>query len=424
MHRTTAALFASLVIATAACAQSRFARYEPVEVGDLLPNISLPDTEGVTRTLDALRNQKPTLLFIWSPMGPNNTNNDIDALRTLDAEYDGRATVITIAASHMDRESIIGAVERLDMPFDVLIDDNFRTLSLFESGATNSLTLLDADGIVVSRFLDSDSDRFDTARTHLDALLAGEPLPDPVRPGARDENAAVRALNLVTVDRRNYSGVASKDFGARVALTMTDGNAEILTPEGATVAAPKRARIPFYGGTHAVVLEESDGHLRIAGPVDFRDTIAIYSLSDRGHLIAGVDGLGINTITSADLDNDGNDEFLVAHDGITAFSGESVLWKQDAIRLARSLDASDISGDPTPEIVVPAMRSGILVLDNTGERKHSVRLPISPNTVRAMPRQQGEDAHVFVMDSGHNNANGHRLGVVDLAGKSLWRRAV
>ena len=207
---------------------------------------------------------------------------------------------------------------------------------------------------------------------------------------------------------------------------MANGDAEILTPEGETVAAPRRTRIRFWFQERLALLEETDGHTRIAGAIDSGGIVALYSLADRGHLMLGLPDTSINMIASADLDGDDNDELIAGHngsDGVAAYSGERVLWRTTNHGNIWTLDAGDLTGDATPEIVHTHSGSTLVVLDAAGAVIRNLRLPIRPYTVRAMPRTGEDDANVFVMDSGQN-ANGHRLGVVGLNARSVWRRAV
>lgn len=217
-----------------------------------------------------------------------------------------------------------------------------------------------------------------------------------------DDGAPIRTLNV---------GELAIAVGGRL-----DGEATLFTAErwGTSVEAYRLDGVMVwsYGsGTAAPALPEES-----AGGAS--STAAPY-------------GVGISCVSVVDVNDDGEDEVLIAYQGppavqcIAADAGQKVLWQYGAIGGVSDLGCGDVDGDGKTEILAVDPSGAVHVLDGSGALKMRWNLMAFQPTL-AVADMDG-DGRAEVLLRGGASVPGQTSNTVsglDSNGRALWSHQV
>jgi peroxiredoxin len=146
MKRVAGWLIGALLLLTPALSNA----LEGLHLGDKAPAFSLADLSGAAQTLDAL-GARPRVILFWSTWSPRS----LDVLRDFAVLHERWAAAgLAIVAVNADGEqldasrmqAVRACVERLQLPFPVLLDGGLHTYAAYGVMALPSAVVVDAAG--------------------------------------------------------------------------------------------------------------------------------------------------------------------------------------------------------------------------------------------------------------------------------------
>ena len=175
LHSSTV-LSVCLAVSAAAAAQ---APVKPVAVGEKVPEFSVTDLAGKTRTLAELRKSAPSgvvSLTFWCSFCPSCRHME-KGLDQFARRYRGKAAVAALDASAGETpERVKAFAKEKGLSVPILIDAAGRTADLFGVGVTTTTVIIDADGVL--RYRGQFAHGQETyAEGALKAVLTGERVP-------------------------------------------------------------------------------------------------------------------------------------------------------------------------------------------------------------------------------------------------------
>lgn len=153
------------------------------QIGETITGFRLTDARGTVHTLEEYAG-KIVVLEFWSFKCPVSLAYD-ERVAALQAKYRNRGVVVLAVASNKNESpvEVRRNAENLNLPFPVLLDPDGALAERLHATHTPSVAILDGSGTLRYRGAIDNNKRIDErgripyAEEALDALLAGQPLP-------------------------------------------------------------------------------------------------------------------------------------------------------------------------------------------------------------------------------------------------------
>jgi len=143
-------LFSAAVLWTISASVPAFSLDKPVEVGQRVPEFSLPDLEGRTVSFERdIRGKAPLTLLFFMTTACSPCFEELQELSELARRNPGRLHVWSVAADLRGARTVAPYQKMNRFQVNYLIDPKFSLPRIFGFSYTPSLAILDAEGVVL-----------------------------------------------------------------------------------------------------------------------------------------------------------------------------------------------------------------------------------------------------------------------------------
>lgn len=330
------------------------------------PDVQLVDIEGNVHRLSQLKG-KVVLISLWATWcGP--CNQEMEAFKRIYAEYKDKGFEILAISVDQDTELVAPYVRRKQLPFPTGLAE--QRPSLYRTSNVPVTFLVDRSGGLAYSHVGYSTASFQEVEQQLKRLLNAEAgVPQPLVKSAW--NASRLELKAYSPMRRTVDlGIADGPQGRQIWALQANGTLEVLDFDEASGAQGARLRPSAnragYNGLNRIDPVDVDG--------DRLSDVAVYRLGDQDVIVESTlsdlvklyvpDAAAVNDVRGIDLNNDGQQELLIAYEnkGLRAISsdGLTLWWLDQGSPLA--LSSLEGPGSPTPLVMASEDRTSLWLL--------------------------------------------------------------